>query len=1655
MKKTLSIILALFVLLQVLPATALTLFAAETNVALGKPVTGDGMWLTNAVDGDIGSYWDGGVCPCELTVDLEDSYDISKITLIPYYDGSRSYTFNIYTSSDGDTFTLYASKTDGSVATSSGHTFRTDVTARYVKAVILTNTANPSGHINELQVYGARSDGGALTDPNDPDNLAYGKPTRSTSTTGDGSAAVDGRDNTYFTGRDFPCALDVDLLDNYALTSVKITMPAGKWSYDLYGSLDGVNFTKLASHPYVEVTDGGDVYTLDGQDAYRILKVNVTTSSSGLGGNSRISEIRAYGTPVYLPVTPTREKMTFTTYREWLSDNYGVDLPANYSASDTYTQADTFEALYGIIDRLLGPSYRSWFTFEFCLDDLALDHYSVTTEGGKTKIVGNNGSSMAVGLNAFLKKYCNVHISQQTANVTMPAKMPVISGALSASSPYKIRYAYNYCTLSYTNAFFGYDDWQRELDYLALSGVNVILDTTATEALWVSYLQKFGYNADDAKNYVSGYAYKAWWLMGNLEGYGGNVSDQWILDTLEMARVNQRFMTVLGIKPCLQGFMGTLPTTFTEIAGPDLVSRGFSDITDYMVAQGGWSGFTRPPLLKTTYDGYETLANTFYDTQKDIYGDITDFYAGDLAHEGGVIPQDLSRSEMSGEILRHMLENDENAVWIIQCWWGNPEKAVLDGFGAENRANHVLVLDLNATISSNYGNTSTWGGREFNGSGWLYCMLDNFGGRPGVHGELESIKDGILEASRTTDHMKGIGLVSEGTQMNPVVQELLWEMAWRTEDFDLTEWLHAYAARRYGAENANLNAAWDILLETAYGYSGPHDFNVNTILNMLPSFSPSSISGTTSIEYDADAFEEAVDLFMGEFDTFKNKETYIYDAVDLIKQLLSNSMTLYFNTFVAARAEGDDEAKVAMAEKFMEAVLLMDEVCSYEVDSTIGEWVGRIDRFVNDPRTGAYDDYAIDMMKINAKAIITAWSCKILHAYAYRQYSGQIADYNYVMWSHFFDAVLADEDPPTNRDYFLDAWAFVISDKEYPNVVIPADGDADHRSLSALYGEIAENYLRANAVVLESTSANVALRGTPYAKNAQSTYPVTRLNDGDLNGLWVGTSNAFPTYAGITLDAVYPVHEVVITAETRANAGADIMQYDIQALQNGTFVTVAHAQSYDPETGTYTVTVRFAEPVVTSDIRVNMVSVAAGSQIWPALAEIRIMSYNGLVFVGENMGSVLGGELSNLPEGTTAGELKAAFRAEEGEISVVDANGNVLADSAEAVVGTKVVLTEDGEVVDEVVVVSIATEPQKPVVNLTGLRYGSGMENWINSANNPKGVGQAPGVTEILFGVNLGSGVTSSDLSALFNNKDAQIWTLYITDEDGVTVEKHIAPASTFSTASSNYFYRFEPCLADDIFVPSPGVKYKIDLSIESDSRIIYVTGDANGYTLSTFPVKADGTYYDASDFIDYPVALTVEPIYDQIENTYGKTWFVAAVSAGGVNDLFYSLCRDGDVDVKLTVKDETENITYVIDKYYFDDPNGYNFYGSAFMRFAPCEYGIQPVAGHAYTLTIEAYENGELHFSGSSEEGAFVRTNSNFAQNGPIVPDPVPHTSTIVSDMLAGDVNHTGDIDITDVTALLNLLASGGYDVAADLDGNGTISITDVTILLNVLTYV
>lgn len=48
-------------------------------------------------------------------------------------------------------------------------------------------------------------------------------------------------------------------------------------------------------------------------------------------------------------------------------------------------------------------------------------------------------------------------------------------------TPYSYRYIFNYCTFSYSLAWFDWSQWERLIDWMALKGINMPLAITGTE----------------------------------------------------------------------------------------------------------------------------------------------------------------------------------------------------------------------------------------------------------------------------------------------------------------------------------------------------------------------------------------------------------------------------------------------------------------------------------------------------------------------------------------------------------------------------------------------------------------------------------------------------------------------------------------------------------------------------------------------------------------------------------------------------------------------------------------------------------------------------------------------------------------------------------------------------------------------------------------------------------------------------------------------------------------------------------------------------------------------------------------------------------------------------------------------------------------------
>ena len=464
----------------------------------------------------------------------------------------------------------------------------------------------------------------------------------------------------------------------------------------------------------------------------------------------------------------------------------------------------------------------------------------------------------------------------------------------------------------------------------------------------------------------------------------------------------------------------------------------------------------------------------------------------------------------------------------------------------EYRQDHVMILDLTGLEAPKW-NSTAYGdtvleSAEFNGTDWVWCMLENYGGNPSMDGQLAKIAHDIPAAYQEAQHMKGIGIISEATYDNPVIYDLIFDMAWTEETQDIDGWLDDYVLRRYGAYSMSAREAWDLLEQTVYHRSG----NTAQVMAALP-----ENVGRTSLPYNPQLLERAFELLLEDFDLLSASEAYRYDLTEIMRQMVNNYAVRQYNNVIDAYEAGDLETFRIEKAKFLNAFDVCDLIQGTQQDQLAGEWIGKAEDWAI-----RYDDFAWDCLTMNAKALITTWagaaSASALPDYAYRNYQGMMIDLYKARWERLLDErerYLIDQDPIetwNQGNYFHFYWQWVMNTPEY---IREADNSPAHmyevvqRLLSecSVIEELPENEgnLAMNKPIEANREVNSGGSGGGYAMYA---------NDGTLDSYWDGGPWEERPWIIVDLGRSYDIGSVQVCAYA---SGSRYYQFEVYVSEDG------------------------------------------------------------------------------------------------------------------------------------------------------------------------------------------------------------------------------------------------------------------------------------------------------------------------------------------------------------------------------------------------------------------------------------------------------------------------------------------------------------------------
>ena len=668
------------------------------------------------------------------------------------------------------------------------------------------------------------------------------------------------------------------------------------------------------------------------------------------------------------------------------------------------------------------------------------DFYEVEGAEGAVVIRGNDAGAMAVGLNQYLKNVCHASVSWFAHDtVSLPEHLPAVAGKLAAEARCDRRFFLNYCTFGYTMPWWGWPEWERLIDWMALNGVNMPLAITGQEAVWQRVWRRMGLTDEQISAYFTGPAHLPWHRMSNVDGWGGPLPQGWIdgQETLQK-RILERERS-LGMTPVLPAFAGHVPAAL-KVRYPE------ADIMT-MSSWGGFEDKYRCSFLSPTDPLFAEIQREFLAEQTRLYG--TDhIYGADPLNEVQLPRWDAEYlASVAGHIYSSLASVDSEAVWLQMTWHFYYDKEWTDAL----REAFMRAVPGDRLVSLDYycENTEVWRMTDcYYGKPYIWCYLGNFGGNTMLKGNLRETGRRIEQAfAAGGDNLCGVGSTLEALDVNPLMYEYLFDKAWRHTGDDAT-WIDAYADSHAGCEDADFRGAWRWMLDSVYVDCAR--LGQGTVTNSRP-----SLRGVIRWTQPGNSYDNAglCRAWGRMLRAEGHGAMYDLDLVNVGRQVLGNHFAVLRDAFTAAYERRDVLAMRTRKAEMMALLDDLDKLLACHPTFSLSRWIEAA-RAVG--MSGAESDY----YERNARNILTTWGDRdqSLNDYANRTWAGLVATYYKPRWELFCDAVLeaVESDEPFDEAAFTERckdfeWAWVNStDKNGLN--------AEHSAVKPVAGMLYAKY---------------------------------------------------------------------------------------------------------------------------------------------------------------------------------------------------------------------------------------------------------------------------------------------------------------------------------------------------------------------------------------------------------------------------------------------------------------------------------------------------------------------------------------------------------------------------------------------------------------------
>lgn len=637
------------------------------------------------------------------------------------------------------------------------------------------------------------------------------------------------------------------------------------------------------------------------------------------------------------------------------------------------------------------------------------DQFETSVKDNTLYVKASSPASAARAVYDYLRRNGYAFVSWAGTRMELPDVLPDQEARL-VVSPFNLRSHLNTCDFGYSMPYWDWARWEKELDWMALRGINMPLALVGTEPIMRRVWKKYGLTEEESAAFFTAPAHLPWNRMGNIANMGGPIPAEWYDQQLELQHKIMNRMKELGMEPICPAFSGFIPRGFKRL---------FPELKMHLAGWINRPEWARPMLLSPEEPLFFEIGKTFTEEWEKEFG-RGKYYLGDMFNEqelpiGKDDPGYYDFIVRCGEMgYKAVSVGNPDAIWVMQGWILNYQRGIWDFKTVEAFMRNIpkdkyIIIDLGTDW-----NTHVWKNKTsfevykgFFGKNWMYSVVPNMGGKSLHTGDLDYYAQGHVKAleSEYKDTLVGMGNATEAIETQEILQELFFDATWSDKATDVQAWMENYAKCRYGSCPPEIKEAFALLRESVYGrFKG-------SLTHSWQFFNPRRAFTNADEKY-----FQAIELFAKAAPALKDEPLYRADLLELCAMYLGAKMQFTSATIMDSVQLANADAAEKAFEEFTKLGQQAGSMLNQHPYMNLRTWCEHA-------RSQGTTREIKDFYEEDARTLIGTWGTRgtALDDYAGKFWGGMIETFYIPRWRLWLDMELGKK-PKSDRRELDFAW---------------------------------------------------------------------------------------------------------------------------------------------------------------------------------------------------------------------------------------------------------------------------------------------------------------------------------------------------------------------------------------------------------------------------------------------------------------------------------------------------------------------------------------------------------------------------------------------------------------------------------------------------------